>query len=256
MQSEDVELAEKDYIAGMKYREIADKYGVTIDTVKSWKKRKGWVRPPKSANSRNTKNEVHTKVHTKNEIVCTQNGEVGEVQQCQEIDPVLETGLTAKQLLFCVFCAKSLNATKAYQKAYGCDYYSAAVSASRMLKNVKIQNVICEMRVQCIENAWIREEDILQQYIDIARADIHDFVTIENGDLKINENMDGTIVKSIKMGKYGIEVQLCDRLKALQKLEDHIDKARPPDEEAGGGIIEIVRRLDHEDNMGSTEKTS
>jgi uncharacterized protein YjcR len=37
-------LAEQDYLAGMKYREIAEKYDVTINTVKSWKRRHGWNR--------------------------------------------------------------------------------------------------------------------------------------------------------------------------------------------------------------------
>jgi uncharacterized protein YjcR len=32
-------LAEKDYMAGLKYKEIAEKYGVSLNTVKSWKQR-------------------------------------------------------------------------------------------------------------------------------------------------------------------------------------------------------------------------
>lgn len=36
--------AEKDYVKGMKYKDIAEKYGVALNTVKSWKKRYGWVR--------------------------------------------------------------------------------------------------------------------------------------------------------------------------------------------------------------------
>lgn len=50
------ELAYEDYKDGMKYREIADKYNVSVNTVKSWKTRK-W-------------NEKG--VHTKKEKVCTQ----------------------------------------------------------------------------------------------------------------------------------------------------------------------------------------
>ncbi|MEG1972558.1 MAG: phage terminase small subunit [Oscillospiraceae bacterium] len=50
------EQAYEDYIAGMKYQAIADKYGVTINTVKSWKQRNQWARKG-----------VHTK-----EKVCTQ----------------------------------------------------------------------------------------------------------------------------------------------------------------------------------------
>ncbi|EID42869.1 phage terminase small subunit [Parageobacillus thermoglucosidasius] len=51
------ELAYQDYLKGMKYKDIAEKYGVTINTVKSWKQRYGWSR-----------DGVHTKeksVHTK-----------------------------------------------------------------------------------------------------------------------------------------------------------------------------------------------
>ena len=41
---ENYEKAEQDYMAGMKYKEIAEKYDTTINTVKSWKKRYGWNR--------------------------------------------------------------------------------------------------------------------------------------------------------------------------------------------------------------------
>ncbi|WP_433958857.1 phage terminase small subunit [Cytobacillus horneckiae] len=37
-------LAEKDYVKGMKYKDIAEKYDVSINTVKSWKKRYEWNR--------------------------------------------------------------------------------------------------------------------------------------------------------------------------------------------------------------------
>lgn len=51
------DLAYQDYLKGMKYKEIAEKYDVTINTVKSWKTRYKWSREG-----------VHTKeksVHTK-----------------------------------------------------------------------------------------------------------------------------------------------------------------------------------------------
>ena len=43
------ELARKDYESGMKYKDIADKYSVSLNTVKSWKKRHGWLREKKGA---------------------------------------------------------------------------------------------------------------------------------------------------------------------------------------------------------------
>lgn len=38
------EQAYQDYLKGMKYSEIAEKYGVTLNTVKSWKSRQKWTR--------------------------------------------------------------------------------------------------------------------------------------------------------------------------------------------------------------------
>ena len=56
------ELAYEDYLKGMKYKEIAEKYGVTINTVKSWKTRYRWSKDNKKG------------VHTKSKKVCTQKG--------------------------------------------------------------------------------------------------------------------------------------------------------------------------------------
>lgn len=36
--------AEQDYMSGMKYKDIAEKYDVSLNTVKSWKQRHGWDR--------------------------------------------------------------------------------------------------------------------------------------------------------------------------------------------------------------------
>ena len=61
------ELAENDYMSGMKYKDIARKYGVTLNTVKSWKKRYNWDRKG---------------VHTKNEKVCTQKQSIKSDRIC------------------------------------------------------------------------------------------------------------------------------------------------------------------------------
>lgn len=56
------ELALIDYQSGMKYKDIAEKHGVTINTVKSWKTRYKWSKDKKKG------------VHTKSDKVCTQKG--------------------------------------------------------------------------------------------------------------------------------------------------------------------------------------
>lgn len=42
--SADHEQAEKDYLKGMKYKDLAEKYQVSINTIKSWKQRYKWNR--------------------------------------------------------------------------------------------------------------------------------------------------------------------------------------------------------------------
>ncbi|AKC65575.1 phage terminase small subunit [Bacillus altitudinis] len=49
--------AEKDYVKGMKYKDLAEKYGVSINTIKSWKKRHGWKRKKGAPKDKS----VHTK---------------------------------------------------------------------------------------------------------------------------------------------------------------------------------------------------
>ena len=41
---EKYELAELDYIGGMKYKDIAKKYEISVNTVKSWKQRYNWTK--------------------------------------------------------------------------------------------------------------------------------------------------------------------------------------------------------------------
>lgn len=56
------ELAQEDYMQGMKYKVLAEKYEVSINTIKSWRKRHGWNRK---------------RVHQKDEKGCTQTKKTG-----------------------------------------------------------------------------------------------------------------------------------------------------------------------------------
>ncbi|WCL64279.1 phage terminase small subunit [Bacillus subtilis] len=49
--------AQKDYVKGMKYKDLAEKYGVSVNTIKSWKQRHGWERKKGAP----TEKSVHTK---------------------------------------------------------------------------------------------------------------------------------------------------------------------------------------------------
>ena len=236
------DLAYIDYCKGMKYKEIAEKYGVTINTVKSWKTRYKWSKDGKKS------------VHTKSKKVCTQNS-VKKKPAGSEVESVTENSdLTYKQRLFCIDYIRSFNATKAYQKAYGCNYENAMQNGSRMLRNDKVKEEIMKLKQERLNREFLSEADIFQKYMDIAFADITDYMTFGTeevpvmamyGPVKIKDpetgeekqltkivntvrfkdstEVDGTILSEVKQGKDGASIKLSDRMKALQWLSDHMN---------------------------------
>lgn len=231
------EQAETDYMNGLKYKEIADKYGVTINTVRSWKTRYNWNRKGQKS------------VHTKKEKVCIQN-----TTSFDEVEQVVKDGnLTDEQRLFCIYYVRCFNATKAYMKAYGVKYNVAAVSGCRLLQKEKIRNCITELKQNRLNREMLSEEDIFQKYMDIAFADITDYVTFgqeetdvigafgpvkikdEDGNEKVlrqklnvvkfknSDEVDGTLISDINLKNSS--VKLLDRMKALDWLASHMDIA-------------------------------
>lgn len=68
--SEQAEQAKLDYLAGMKYQDIADKYNVSLSTVQSWKKRHKWQRNDVHMKPRICAHENIKDVHMENDM-CT-----------------------------------------------------------------------------------------------------------------------------------------------------------------------------------------
>lgn len=79
-----------------------------------------------------------------------------------------DSELTEKQMLFCIYYAKSFNATKSYQKAYGCKYESAVVNGSRMLTNDKVRKTIEELKASNIQASMLKIDDIVNGFMEIA----------------------------------------------------------------------------------------
>lgn len=145
--------------------------------------------------------------------------------------------LTDKQKLFCLYYVRSFNATQAYQKAYGCSYSSARVQASKNIANPNIQAEIKQLKKEMSVDLYVKARDVFQQYIDIAFADITDFLTfgtreVKQGDEVVNVNyievkdcneIDGTLIQEIKQSKEGITIKLHDKMKALEQLAKYFD---------------------------------
>jgi phage terminase small subunit len=238
-------LAEQDYMSGMKYKDIAEKYGVTLNTVKSWKVRYGW----------NKKG-----VHTKTKKVCTQKqGKNNAMKEAiaEAVDQVIDNpDLTDKQRLFCLHYVRCFNATKAYQKAYGCGYDVANSEGYKLLVKPCIKEEIKRLKQNRLNREMLDESDIFQKYMDIAFSDITDYVTFGQEEVPVmamygpveikdeetgkkvpltkrinvvkfkeSSEVDGTLITEVKQGKDGASIKLADRMKALDWLAEHMDMA-------------------------------
>lgn len=225
-------------------KDIAEELQVSEEQVRKWKNQDKWdkVTLP-NGNSNVTKNK------------CIKKDE--EKAIADEVNQVIENPeLTDKQRLFCCLYVKCFNATKAYQKAYKCSYEVAAVNGPRMLGNARVKEEIQRLKQNRLNREMLSEEDIFQKYMDIAFADITDYVEFgreivpvmgpfgpvivkneETGEkievkkevnvvrFKESIEVDGTLITEVKQGRDGASIKLADRMKALQWISDHMDLA-------------------------------
>ena len=220
------------YKQGLKLVEIANQLGVAEGTVRSWKNRYKWAGD--NATLQRSKRNV-----AKNSKTLIKNKES---PVAHEVESVMKnTELTDKQQLFCIYYIRCFNATKAYQKAYGCNYTTAMSEGSKHLRNPKIKEEIFRLKQERLNREFLSESDIFQKYMDIAFADITDYVEFGNSsfndpetgeevsysfvNLKDSKTVDGTIVSEVSKGREGAKIKLADRMKALQWLTDHMNLA-------------------------------
>lgn len=227
------ELAYIDYQKGMKYKDIAAKYEVSINTVKSWKSRK-WNAPPGKKGATKEEKVAHKK----------------------EVQPVIDNeDLTEQQKLFCLYYLECFNATKAYQKAYQCDYNSARSNSIRLIAKDSIKIELKRLKAELQQDIFLDVKDLIREYAKQAFADITDFVEFSSTEHKLYEyddsgekqevlneftgeletykssqvalkssaEVDGTLIQEVKKGKDGVSVKLYDKQKAMAELMKYIE---------------------------------
>lgn len=223
---ENYEKAEQDYMAGMKYKDIAEKYGTTINTVKSWKKRYAWSRGE----------GAH-----KEEKVCTQKSKGAPKKEAPIDDGTKATlqndDLTPEQQMFCIYYSRTFNAAQSYQKAYGCSYESAIANGSRLLTNDKVRAEIKRLKEIKHQQIVAGADDIVELQMRIAFADIGNYMSfgqkeitdpeteetymVSTVDLKESQNTDTQLIQEVKRGKDGVSVKLADKQKAIDWLSKY-----------------------------------
>ena len=235
--NEQILKAQKLFDAGMSLINIANELGISAGTVRSWKSRYGW-----GAGDAATLRKKMQRCKDKNRNVAKADE--------ASVEAVIENeDLTDKQQLFCVLYAKTPNATQAYMKAYDCTYETALRSGPRLLGNVGIKNEIKRLKKLRFENQLFDEHDIFQWYLDVATASITDYVDFgrekiqvigafgplvnkETGDPITKEinyvkfrqasQVNGQIIKKIKLGKDGASIELYDAMAAMKWLSEHM----------------------------------
>lgn len=192
------ELAEKDYQAGMKYKDIATKYNVTLNTVKSWK-------------TRYWKKETEEKGSA--EKVCTQNKSMHTLKKGaeeklipdikEEIEKIDAEGLTGKQRLFCDYYIKTFNATQSAIKA-GYSKNTAYAIGAENLKKPQIKNYLTKLRDAYMEDEYLDTKRLLERHRQIAFYDVNDYVN-DDGTLKDLSECDGSLIRKVSAEKTNIE---------------------------------------------------
>ena len=244
------------YKQGLKLIEISKELKVPEGTVRRWKCTYHWGDGERSLTKvsvrKKKENVPKEKASVRKEKLSVNKGAVVE----EVMSVINNPELTEKQQLFCMYFIRSFNATRSYQKAYGSDYDVARANGFRLLKNGKIQEEIARMKQERYIRRFLSEDDIFQKYMDIAFADITDYldfgteevpvmamygpVEIKDEDtgekvplkqtvnvvkFKDSSQIDGSILSEVKQGRNGASIKLEDRMKALQWLTDHMDLA-------------------------------
>lgn len=240
--NENVNKAYELFKKGYKLIDISKDLDIPSSTVRRWKKTYNWDNERSDKNSERSFKQNNKKIKKKEPIV----EEVNEVLQNAE--------LTDRQRLFCIYYIKRFNATKAYQKAYGCSYETALVNGPRLLGNARIQEEVQSLKEGKLNRIMLSEEDIFQKYMDIAFSDIGDYLSFkkvrknkwtknEQGEyipalnpdtgqqdyfeynvveLNNSKELDTSILQEVSEGKDGVKIKLQDKMKALQWLADHM----------------------------------
>lgn len=226
---------------------LAEKHDLKLGTLKSRKSREKWSRDP-SKKAATIKKDATEKVATPKQEDATATTK----KQDSKEPVIVNDQLNDRQRLFCIYYLKYFNATKAYQKAYGCSYESAMVSGHHHLRNPKIIAEIERLKEERTSKKLLSIDVIIQKYIDIALADITDFaefgkkpVTVSKVivgfdedkepiyeeqiqhhnyvDFKDHKEVDGTILTEVRQGKDGVAVKLADKMRALEMLTKYLD---------------------------------
>ena len=137
--------------------------------------------------------------------------------------------LTEKQKIFADEYLTDLNATRAYKVAYPRVKNDdvAAPAAARLLRNVKVANYVEERMQERQKRTEVTQDRVIEELAAIAFARVTDYAEVTGGAVRIRNTEELTetqirAIAGIKDGKFGVELKLNDKEKALELLGRHL----------------------------------
>ena len=137
--------------------------------------------------------------------------------------------MTEKQKIFADEYLTDLNATRAYRVAYPSVKKDevAAVNGSKLLRNTKVQEYISERMQERQQRTEVTQDMVIKELAAIGFAKATDYVEIVNGTVRVKNTVNLSdkqirAIAGIKDGKFGVELKLNDKEKALELLGRHL----------------------------------
>lgn len=253
--------------------EIASQLNLPPGTIRGWKSKDNWENRLNGTLQKNTERSKHDSRKNKAEKI-----KAAEAAEQMSVN----TELNSNQQLFCLYCAYGDNATAAYQKAHDCSYQTAMVNASRLLRNAKIKAEVDRIKKERLESLFFDEHDIFQWHLDVARANITDYVTFgreeiqaigafgpitdkETGEpitkevnyvkFKESSEVNGHVIKKVKLGKDGASIELYDAMAAMKWLAEHMSLGTAGQQKLAQSIVDAYewRRSQEKERKGEAD---
>lgn len=152
--------------------------------------------------------------------------------------------LTGKQQRFVEEYLVDLNATQAAVRA-GYSPKTAEAIGYENLRKPQIREAIEQARAERSERTEITQDMVLRELAAIGFARATDYVQIRDGCVVLTETDALSVdqkraVASIREGKHGIEVRLHDKVRALEKIGEHLGMFEGRQSEDDDSEVEIV----------------
>lgn len=154
--------------------------------------------------------------------------------------------LTPKQARFVNEYLVDLNATQAVLRAgYKMSEKAAATQGGRLLRKAEIQKALQEAREAQEARTQITADRVLRELAAIAFADAGDYQTVEGDELALLDSDripadKRRAIQGYRRGKFGPEVVLADKLKALELIGKHLGMFERPEDTDGQGVRVVL----------------